>query len=51
MLTVACFCRRSAVRCFNGKASSLLKIVDIDEKFEIENKATVMLAKELGLVA
>ena len=31
--------------------SSLLKFVDIDEKFEIENKATVTLAKELGLVA
>jgi hypothetical protein len=34
-----------------GRASSLLKISDLDEKFEMENKATVLLAKELGLVA
>jgi hypothetical protein len=33
-----------------GRASGLLKIADIDEKFEIENRATVLLAKELGLV-
>jgi hypothetical protein len=33
-----------------GRASSLLKITDLDEKFEMENKATVLLAKELGLV-
>jgi hypothetical protein len=34
-----------------GRASGLLKITDLDEKFEIENKATVLLAKELGLVS
>jgi hypothetical protein len=34
-----------------GRASSLLKIADIDERFETENRATVLLAKELGLVA
>jgi hypothetical protein len=33
-----------------GRASSLLKIADLDEKFEMENRATVLLAKELGLV-
>ena len=34
-----------------GRASGLLKITDIDEKFETENRATVQLARELGLVA
>jgi hypothetical protein len=29
----------------------LLKIADLDEKFEIENKATLLLAKDLGLVS
>ena len=33
-----------------GRASSLLKISDLDERFETENRATVLLAKELGLV-
>jgi hypothetical protein len=34
-----------------GRASGLLKIADLDEKFEIENKATLLLAKDLGLVS
>ena len=34
-----------------GRASSLLKITDMDERFEIENKATLLLAKDLGLVS
>jgi hypothetical protein len=34
-----------------GRASSLLKIADLDEKFETENRATVLLAKDLGLVS
>jgi hypothetical protein len=33
-----------------GRASSLLKINDLDEKFEIENRAAVAVAKELGLM-
>jgi hypothetical protein len=33
-----------------GRASSLLRISDIDEKFEIENRAAVQVAKELGLM-
>jgi hypothetical protein len=33
-----------------GRASSLLRISDLDERFETENRATVLLAKELGLV-
>jgi hypothetical protein len=33
-----------------GRASGLLKITDMDERFETENRATVLLAKELGLV-
>jgi hypothetical protein len=34
-----------------GRASSLLKIADMDEKFEMENRAAVQVAKELGLMA
>ena len=34
-----------------GRASSLLKIADEGERSETENKAVVLLAKELGLVA
>jgi hypothetical protein len=33
-----------------GRASGLLKISDLDERFETENCATVQLARELGLV-
>ena len=33
-----------------GRASGLLKIADMDEKFEMENRATILLAKDLGLV-
>jgi hypothetical protein len=34
-----------------GRASSLLKIADMDEKFEMENRAAVQVAKELGLMS
>jgi hypothetical protein len=34
-----------------GRASSLLKIGDFDEKFEIENRAAMQVARELGLVS
>jgi hypothetical protein len=33
-----------------GRTSSLLKIADLDENFETENRATMQIAKELGLV-
>ena len=34
-----------------GRASSLLKISDLDERFEIENRAAVQVAKELRLMS
>ena len=34
-----------------GRASSLLKITDPEARSEIENKATLLLAKDLGLVS
>jgi hypothetical protein len=34
-----------------GRASGLLKIADEGERSETENKAVLLLAKELGLVA
>jgi hypothetical protein len=34
-----------------GRASSLLRIADLDEKFELENRAAVQVAKELGMMA
>jgi hypothetical protein len=33
-----------------GRASGLLKIADLDEKFETENRAAMQVARELGLV-
>jgi hypothetical protein len=33
-----------------GRTSSLLKISDLDEKFETENRAAMQVARELGLV-
>jgi hypothetical protein len=42
------FVRRSR---YAGKASRLLQIKDLDERIEVENAATVALARKFNIVA